>query len=488
MSTDHLRQALALASPQLAPGQTPWRSLLIHGAVLVLWALLFAMAFARGGVLAWSVGVAYVTYDTLLLVFVGWQTWALHRGAAAPPAVPADASPHLSVGVLVAAHNEAAVLPVTLAALLAQTDAPEQIVVVDDGSTDATGALLMQRYGVPEPALGSCSAAGSAYPTLRWLRLPHGGKAVALNAALPLVGTDTVLTVDGDTLLDPGAIAAVRRAFSAEPALVVATGVVTPVCGPSLSGRLFQWFQTYEYIRNFLSRYAWMQVDSLLLVSGAFAAYRRDALLAVGGFDPASLVEDYELTHRLRRHAVRHGLDWRVRVLGDARARTEAPGTLGAFLRQRRRWFGGFLQTQYRYREMVGDRRYGWLGTLMLPVKAVDTLQPLYGLTAFLLLVYYLASGRLGALGAAASVIGIKLAIDLAFHLWSIHLYRRWAGGNARIRLGQGLLAALAEPFTFQLLRHTGAALGWVVFLTGRGHWGRQQRSGLVGKGETKPP
>ncbi len=46
-----------------------------------------------------------------------------------------------------------------------------------------------------------------------------------------------------------------------------------------------------------------MQVDGLLLISGAFGCYRRGALLAVGGFDPDCLVEDYELTHRLRDHA-----------------------------------------------------------------------------------------------------------------------------------------------------------------------------------------
>jgi glycosyltransferase involved in cell wall biosynthesis len=484
MPLDPLLAARALASPHLAPGRTPLRSLLVHGTVLALWLLLFGMAFAVGGVLSWSVGVAYVSYDTLLLVFVAWQTWELRRVALAmaPPGGTALVATGLrpTLGVLVAAHNEAAVLPLTLAALLAQADPPERIVVVDDGSTDGTGALLTGRYGVPEPAMGNCSAPGTAFPTLYWLRLPHGGKAVALNTALPLVPTDTVLTVDADTLLEPGAIAAVREAFIADPSLVVATGVISPVCRPTLAGRLFQWFQTYEYIRNFLSRYAWMRMDSLLLVSGAFGAYRRDVLLAVGGFDPHCLVEDYELTHRIRRHAVLHGHAWHVAVLGGARARTDAPATLGAFLRQRQRWFGGFLQTQYRYREMVGNPRYGWLGTLMLPVKAVDTLQPLYGLTAFGLLVYYVASGHLGLLEAAGGVIGIKLAIDLVFHLWSIHLYRRWAGGNARIGFGRGLLAALAEPFSFQLLRHSGAALGWLAFLTGRWRWDPQARGGLV--------
>jgi cellulose synthase/poly-beta-1,6-N-acetylglucosamine synthase-like glycosyltransferase len=280
-------------------------------------------------------------------------------------------------------------------------------------------------------------------------------------------------------LLEADAIAAVRRAFAAEPELAGITGVITPVCPPSVSGRVFQWFQTYEYIRNFLSRYAWMQLDSLLLISGAFAGFRRRSVVAVGGFDPACLVEDYELIHRMRRVALGQGLDWRFRVLGDARARTEAPATVGAFLRQRRRWFGGFLQTQYWYRAMVGDPRLGWLGTVMLPVKAVDTLQPLYGLTAFALLVFFAATGRLSVAGPAAVLIAAKIGVDIAFHLWSVHLYGSWVGDRSRASLGWALAAAIVEPFTFQLLRHSGAALGWVSFLGGSARWGRQRRFGL---------
>lgn len=473
--TDSLAPALALASSRLSPPPTPARSALIHGAVLAAWLTLFVLAFGQGGVFAWSVGLAYIAYDTALQVFVGWQTWRLLRPAATPQAVGA----RCRLSVIVAVHNEAAVLPATIAALLAQSDGADEIVIADDGSTDSTPVLLVERYGLALPSLGAESAVREGATSLVWLRLPHGGKARALNAAILRTGTDIVLTVDGDTLLDERAVAAVRRAFSAEPALAGITGVITPVCRSTFSGRCLEWFQTYEYIRNFLSRYAWMRLDSLLLISGAFAGFRRAAVVEVGGFDPACLVEDYELIHRLRRHAVDRGLDWRFRVLGDAQARTEAPGSVGAFLRQRRRWFGGFLQTQWWYRAMVGDRRHGWLGLAMLPVKAVDTLQPLYGLTAFFLIVAYAVAGRLDVLFPVAGVIGAKIAIDLAFHLWSVHLYRRWVDDARRASFGAALLAALAEPFTFQLLRHAGAMLGWVSFLTGESRWGRQTRFGL---------
>ena len=100
--------------------------------------------------------------------------------------------------------------------------------------------------------------------------LPHGGKATALNAALLVTTADVVLTVDADTVLDSGALAAVRTAFAADLDLVGVTGVITPVCAPTVGGAVLQYFQTYEYIRNFLARYAWMRVDCLQLISGAF--------------------------------------------------------------------------------------------------------------------------------------------------------------------------------------------------------------------------
>ncbi len=462
-------------SPRYAPPPTPLRSRLIHGAVFALWLLLFARAFGGGGLFAWSAGLAYVAYDTVLLGFVFWQTRGLLR-----PAPPAPGAGLPEATVVVAAHNEAAALPVTLAALFAQASPAATILIADDGSTDGTAALLQHGYGLAAPELGGLSAPSATHPALRWLRLPHGGKARALNVACAQAETPLVLTVDADTLLEPGALGAMRAAFAADPALVAATGVLTPVCGRSLQGRVLQWFQTYEYVRNFLSRYAWMQVDGLLLISGAFGCYRRAALLAVGGFDPDCLVEDYELTHRLRDHAGRQGVVWRTGVVGGAHARTDAPATAGAFLRQRRRWFGGFLQTQLWYRHMVGNPGYGRLGTMMLPVKAIDTLQPLYGLTGAALLVWYGLRGDAGTVGPVAGVIAAKVAIDLGFYLWSLVLYRRWLGPAAGLRVGPAIAAALIEPFSFQLLRHAGAALGWVSFLTGGREWRPQPRLGVA--------
>jgi cellulose synthase/poly-beta-1,6-N-acetylglucosamine synthase-like glycosyltransferase len=444
---------------------------LIQLGVIGLWVALFAQVFLDASAGAWSVGFAYTCYNTALQVFVLWQT----RSILKPPPGPVPVS-RPTVAVLIAAYNEAAALPATLRALLAQRDPPETIVVADDGSDDDTAAVLDDQFGLSASPTGVLSDPGTGYPTVRWIRLPRSGKASALNAALTVVDTDLVITMDADTLAAPDAFAAIRHEFATTPDLVVAGGVVTPVCGNTLPNRMFQWFQTYEYVRNFIARYAWMRVNSLLLISGAFAAFRRDAVLTVGGFDPDCLVEDYELIHRMQRYGRVNDLGWQVRVVGRAVATTDAPGTVGDFVRQRRRWFGGFLQTQYWYREMVGNRRYGWLGLVMLPVKAADTMEPIYGLSAVTILVGLVATGHGAVLVPVGAIVLAKLMLDLVGDFWTVRLYRRWTGLTTTTGLFGTVLAAILDPFTFTPLRHLAAVTGWWQFLSGRQTWTPQRR------------
>lgn len=463
-----LEQNFAALSPRLSPPRRFLVGPLIWTLAVALFVALFAQAFVQTGIAAWAVGLVYILYDTALVGFVARKT----RTMADAPAMH-DARP-LSLTAVIAAYNEAPVIVATVEALRRQSPPPDTIIIADDGSGDDTAAVLNAAYGLAQPAPGMVNAGNC----VSWLRLPRGGKAQTLNTAIGMIDTDLIVTVDADTLLEDGALAAMHGAFAREDTLVAATGVLHPVCPPTLSGRVFQWFQTYEYVRNFLSRYAWMETNSLLLISGAFAGFRRDALVRVGGFDPDSLVEDYEVMHRMHRFGRDHALGWQVRVIGEAQATTDSPASLLTFLRQRRRWFAGFLQTQYWNRDMIGNRRYGALGTAMLPVKALDTVQPLYGLAAFAVLVAFLVTGTFAIVVPVIIAMAVKVVIDLVWLLWSLRLYRRWTG--KRIGAGGALLAAVVEPFTFQLLRHAGAAWGWFVFLTGRQVWGTTTRTALA--------
>lgn len=470
--TNSLQQAFGAASPRITPRRMPVVSLIIYLVVLALWLVLFGRSLWLSSIWAWSAGMVYIAYDTLLMLYVVQQTLPLGFGAIGSPSASAPSGSRPTVGILIAAHNEAASLPVVLSAIASQTDLPDLIMIADDGSQDDTASVLRDRYGLQVPSVGHDSIGQLGSARLHWLRLPHQGKARALNAAIVNAGTDLVITLDADTFLAHDAVAEMRGAFAADAKLVAAGGILVPVCRPSISGRLMQWFQTYEYIRNVISRFAWMRGNSLLLISGAFAGFRRDALIKVGGFDADCLVEDYELTHRMHRYSTDHGLDWQLRMVGTSLARTDAPSDVMTFLRQRRRWFAGFLQTQYWNRDMTGNRRYGRLGMRMLPIKALDTLQPIYGLTAFVLLVAFLVTGKIEIALPVFGLITAKIIADFFVYLWTVHLYRRLTGGRTQTSFAAATLAAVIEPFTFQLLRHAGATWGWIAFLRGSKDWG----------------
>lgn len=461
---------------QTSAAQRWWRGYGLFATLCLLWLLATFSAFWFDGLLAWTAGLLYVGYDTWLLSYVAWQTRDLKRLKTSSGVSGNSTVAMPALGIVVPARNEATVLAATLEPLLAQLQAGDSLLLVDDGSTDDT-RMLLQRYGV---TAGEGLIASSLHPALKVLFKPNSGKADSLNAGWQQLAQPVIVTIDADTRLAPDALQGFREAFAHEPALAAACGILEPRTQGGVIARWFQLFQRFEYLRAFLSRAAWMQGGALLLVSGAFAAYRREALVRIGGFDPQCLVEDYELIHRLHKTSCEQQLGWTVRVLAAPRAITDAPADAQGFLRQRRRWFAGFLQTQFSYRLLHGDTRYGAVGRLMLPVKAVDTLQPVFGLTAFALLLAFLLGGASVA-PLVLAVIAVKLGIDFAYHFWALRQYHRWLNQPVPAHLWwQAAFATLAEPFSFQLLRHVGAAWGWWLILTGQRDWAPQRRTMAV--------
>jgi hypothetical protein len=108
---------------------------------------------------------------------------------------------------------------------------------------------------------------------------------------------------------------------------------------------------------------------------------------------------------------------------------------------------------------------------VMLPIKTVDTLLPIYAIMAAGILIFLLSIGNsLDPL--IVVVLIIKLIFDLVFHCRAIYTYQKWQGIASSERLwAKSIVATISEPFAFQLLRHTGALLGWIAFLRGRARW-----------------
>ena len=449
---------------------------LLFSSVVGLLVFTLYASFAFRGVAAWSIGLVYIAYDSLLLSFMVISSQiAIARQArlkeAAPPKVP-NSGPRPTLTVLICARNERLVLPECLRALAAQTEPADEIIVLDDGSTDDMIRWLTNEYAMTFTPRGTSALGLSArWPGLKVWSKPNSGKADSLNQGWKMALGEIVVTLDADTYIEPAALGALRDGFVEDPALGIAGGVLVPVCHRTPWAGFFQFFQTFEYARGFLWRLTWMQYDMLVLISGAFAAYRRDVLEKAGGFDVTSWVEDYELTHRIYRDTYDTGHPVTVKTLSGARATTDAPAAIGTFLNQRRRWFAGFIATHFKYHDMVGNARYGAVGRYMMCLKTLDLLLPVYAMAAAVVLVCLLVVHH-GLQFFIVKLIVAKLIFDLTLHAYSIVLYQRWLGIPLSRKLWlQSLGATLSEPFVFQIMRQLGAVFGWVAFLRRKIDW-----------------
>jgi cellulose synthase/poly-beta-1,6-N-acetylglucosamine synthase-like glycosyltransferase len=456
---------------------TPVQSLrwpLLFSAVLGLLLFTLYASFAFKGVAAWTIGLVYISYDSLLLGFmvVSSQVAVMRQGRHKPAASPSPEEHRPALTVLICARNERLVLPECLRALAVQAEPADEIIILDDGSTDGMVDWLTAEFAVTfEPVGASALGTSTRWPGLRVWRKPNTGKADSLNVGWKMARGEIVVTLDADTYIEPGALAAIRDGFVEDPNLGIAGGVLVPICQRTAWAGFFQFFQTFEYARGFLWRLTFMQYDMLLLISGAFAAYRRSVLESAGGFDTTSWVEDYELTHRIYRDAFDSGKTVTIKILSDARGTTDAPAAIDTFLNQRRRWFAGFIATHFKYHDMVGNGHYGPVGRYMLCLKTLDLLLPIYAFAAAVVLIVLLTT-RHFLDSFIVKVIVAKLLFDLILHAYSIVLYQRWLGIPLSRKLWiQSIGATLSEPFVFQIMRQLGAILGWLAFLRRKIDW-----------------
>ncbi|WP_078862599.1 glycosyltransferase [Streptomyces sp. NRRL F-5123] len=230
------------------------------------------------------------------------------------------------VTVIVPAYNESAGIEAAVRSLLA-SDHPVEVVVVDDGSTDGTADLVESLH----------------LPYVRVIRQANAGKPAALNAGIAAASFELLVMVDGDTVFEPDAVRTLIQPF-ADPRVGAVSGNAKVVNRRGLLGR----WQHIEYVVGFnLDRRLFDLGQCMPTVPGAVGAFRRTALLRVGGVSDETLAEDTDLTMALCREG------WRVVYEEDAIAWTEAPASLGALWRQRYRWCYGTLQAMWKHRRAV---------------------------------------------------------------------------------------------------------------------------------------
>ena len=239
-----------------------------------------------------------------------------------PPRVALEKYPPLTI--LIAAYNEATIIAKTLRSIALQDyPAPLEVLVMDDGSSDATAAIVTDEM--------------TRYPWLKLLRVQkNGGKAKALNLGLAHANNQMIVTLDADSYLYADSLKSIVERYFGDPpnTKVVAGTVLVQNSRESWITRAQEWdyFHGIAAIKRAQSLY-----QGTLVAQGAFSLYDKPTLIEVGGW-PDCVGEDIVLTWAILNRG------YRVGHCEDACVFTNVPATLKQFSRQRQRWSRGMIE------------------------------------------------------------------------------------------------------------------------------------------------
>jgi cellulose synthase/poly-beta-1,6-N-acetylglucosamine synthase-like glycosyltransferase len=374
---------------------------------------------------------------------------------------------------------------------------------VNDGSKDETLQVLIESFHLYKSARAPVGALSTkpvrrVYESSDPIRLvvvdkENGGKADAINAGINMATSPLVMVVDSDSIIDRAGLLQMVKPYLEDPERVIAVGgTVRAVNDCEVhDGRVTRIrtsasnvanFQAVEYLRAFYGgRVGFSLLNSLLIISGAFGLFKREAVLEVGGFEHATVGEDMELIVRMHHHYLDRKQPYRVVYVAEPVCWTEVPQTLKILQRQRKRWQRGTVESLWRHREMLLNPRYGVVGMFAFPYfllfemfgPAVELLG--YALTA-LGLVFRIISPGIALLFFSVSIVfGILLSTSAV--LLEEMTTLRYPSWRDSVRL---FGTAILENLWFRQLLTWWRVQGLMEGLKGkRGGWGIMERRGF---------
>ena len=440
-------------------------------------------------------------YALLLVLSIPeiWEQTRLAEDEDFQRLMQSDALPPITI--LVPAYNEQKTIEASVTAILALHYRNYEVVVVNDGSSDATLEALRHAfdlYEVPRtyPETIPTKPLRALYRSRARTKLvvidkENGGKADSLNAAINASRFPLVIAVDADTLIESDALLRLTRPFLLGRRIAAVGGTVRVANGcvvkhgqvldARVPRRLLPGVQVVEYLRAFLfGRLGWNRLGGNLIISGAFGLFRKDHLLAVGGYDATSIVEDLDLVVRLHRYLRSRKVRYEIPFIPDPVAWTEVPESLRVLARQRGRWQRGLVAAMWQYRGMLFNPRYGRVGLIAVPFYTFgEMLAPLVEVFGYVVTVAGLA---LGVLNVSFALLFVMVAwgYGMLLSLWAValeevsfHRYRR-LGDLVRL-----VLFATIENFGYH---QCGVWWRLRAFFTRRGQkhvWGEMTRRGF---------
>ena len=431
-----------------------------------------------------------------------WMHWHYSEDEHIQRILGVDALPPLSV--LVPAHNEEVTIGASVLSFLTLEYPRHEVVLVNDGSRDATLQRLIDTYDlypVPPafPVTVPTKPVRAYYRSRRFSRLlvldkENGGKADALNAAMNAARYPYVIAVDADTLVEPDALIRLARPFLLGANVAAVGGTIRVVNGSTVElGRVTEarvdrhWLtgiQTIEYLRAFLfGRLGWNRLGGNLVISGAFGLFRRDFLLAVGGYTTGNVTEDMDLAVRLHRYLRENGIKASMPFIPDPVAWTEVPASMKVLGRQRERWHRGLIATLLSHRELLFNPKYGSTGMISFPFFFLgEMLSPVVELMGYVLTVLVLATGKIDD-EFALLFLTVAVGYGILLSVWAVVLeeltFRRYkrAGDFGRL-----WFYAVIENLGYRQMTVFFRLQAFWKWARGSESWGRMDRQGFAAK------
>jgi cellulose synthase/poly-beta-1,6-N-acetylglucosamine synthase-like glycosyltransferase len=406
------------------------------------------------------------------------------------------------ISVLVPGYNEEATIAASVRSML-QLDYPDfEVIVINDGSKDATLEVLKREFALKpfpeayrvalkvEPVRGIYRS--TLHPNLRVIDKHNGGKADALNAGINAARHALFCGVDADSVLQRDSLRRIVRPFMEDRRIIACGGTVRIANGCSISqgylesvGMPSNWLarvQIVEYLRAFLfGRLGWSPMNAVLIVSGAFGLFRRQAVIEAGGYRTSTIGEDMELVVRLHRLSREGGHDYRIVFVPDPVCWTEAPESLAVLKAQRVRWQRGLLESLWLNRSLLFARRSGAVGWLAFPVMTVfEAVGPIIEFAGYIFMTVAFVMGWISGPAFAAFMflaVGLGLMLSasaLLLEEMSFRLYPRLAHLSALVA------AMVVENIGYRQLNSWWRLVGiWKWLRGGDGVWGEMKRKGV---------
>ena len=271
------------------------------------------------------------------------------------------------ISIVVPAHNEERYIAETIRSIQhAKYKNKKEIIVIDDGSTDGTARVVRE--------------IAKKTNNIKLFSIRHSGKSAALNYGIRKSSYDIIAYLDADSFLGKNSLKELVKPL-ADKNIAISSGIIRA----RHTKNPLTWFQDIEYVASSGWRYACDKIDATYIAPG-FAAFKKSAVMKVGGFSRDTLTEDIDTTLELRKAGYGAAMSRAVMF-------TSVPSGIRSLMKQRIRWGRGSIQTAKKHSDMIFSKKSKMVGVYSFPMHLFWYL---FALVYMPFAIYWVSSAYLG--------------------------------------------------------------------------------------------